>query len=128
MSFLELTAVVKEALSGMKRSSAVQTIGRFCLAVTLATFIIATSNKDLWIPFFTVGCVSGATFIGICIYFMITDPDRLHSEEFQLRNRSLDIVKSKGKSLTLSEVDLIGITNPYPVPKRIATDSTEVEG
>lgn len=73
--------------------------------------------KDIWLQrgLFLVGLVPIALFVFSYIYFMFKDPDRLHSEDFQLKRRSLSIVESKGGTVPLLPLDLT--TDPYATPK-----------
>lgn len=52
-----------------------------------------------------------ATIIGF-FYFMIVSPEKLQSEEFQLRQQSLDIIKQKGGIVEVSHASLEAIANP----------------
>src|SRR5258708_38757398 len=63
------------------------------------------------------------------LYFVIRDPDRLHSEDYRLRSRALEITESKGGKIAIAEVELVDIANPYPDPnpKRLTDDSEEPE-
>jgi len=64
-----------------------------------------------------IGFIPIALFCFAYIYFMITDPDRLHSEEFQLKSRSLSAVQSKGGALVINPIDLT--VNPMPSRKEL---------
>jgi hypothetical protein len=52
-----------------------------------------------------------ATIVGF-FYFMIFAPEKLQSEEFQLRQQSLEIIKQKGSSVQITRSSLEAISNP----------------
>jgi hypothetical protein len=52
-------------------------------------------------------------------WFGIKDPDRLHSEEYNLRSQALKIVEAKGGPVPVNPVELQGITDPYPPQKQL---------
>src|ERR1700732_340513 len=51
---------------------------------------------------------------GMYVYFGLTDPDRLHTEDYRLRSRALEITESKGGQIDISPVGLGELTNPFP--------------
>ena len=83
--------------------------------------------KDIWLQrgLFLVGLVPVALFVFSYTYFMFKDPDRLHSEEFQLKRRSLSIVESKGGTVSILPVDLS--TDPYAPTKLLADGAHKQE-
>lgn len=91
----------------------------------MGCFLIAAFVKDLWLErgLFAIGLLPPILFAIAYLYFMLRDPDRLHSEEFQLKSRSLGTVESKGGTISILPVDLS--TNPYPEPKRLPDSGTE---
>ena len=112
--------LVKEGLASIKHKTAVQPLLWLCGTFSLGCFIILLFVKDLWLQrgIFLVGLSPVVLFIFAYIYFMFKDPDRLHSEEFQLKRRSLGIVESKGGTVAILPVDLS--SNPYVEPKLIS--------
>ena len=97
--------------------------------VTLPCLYLLTKADD---PFVRVALVTFAAIpvVMFCfsyLFFMFKDPDRLHSEDYQLRNRSLDLIESKGTPISYRPEDVISIANPYPNAPRIG-DSREGGG
>jgi hypothetical protein len=119
MSLDEWKSVLKEGLASVRRKNAVEPAAWLCAIVSLPCFFwaIRTSSKPVQIALFVIGVVPIALFVGAYLYFMITDPDRLHSEEFQLKSRSLSAVEAKGGVLEINPVDLT--VNPIPSRKRL---------
>ena len=68
--------------------------------------------------FVCIGAAPIAATIGGFFYFMIVAPEKLQSEEFQLRQQSLEIIKQKGSSIELSPSSLEAIANPAYSPVR----------
>jgi len=52
-----------------------------------------------------------ATIIGF-FYFMIFAPEKLQSEEYQIRHETLEFIRQKGSSIEISPSSLEAITNP----------------
>ena len=48
------------------------------------------------------------------VFFALRDPDRLHSEDYRIKARVLQITEAKGGRLAINPVDLADIANPYP--------------
>lgn len=80
-------------------------------------------------PFFCatfaiLGALPIVTACGLYIYFSVRDPDRLHSEDFRLRTRALEITESKGGRLIVDRVNLQEIANPYPSDRALPAAAT----
>ena len=45
-------------------------------------------------------------------FFMIRDPDRLHSESFQLRKQALELIEEKGNLSVIDATTIEVISNP----------------
>jgi hypothetical protein len=59
-----------------------------------------------------IAAVPVALFVIAYLYFMFKDPSRLQSEQYQLRNRALDIIQEKANGIELSSQSLESISNP----------------
>ena len=105
--------LLREGLATIKHRTVVQPLLWLCGTFSLGCFLISALFKDLWLQrgVFLVGVVPIVLFVFAYTYFMFKDPDRLHSEEFQLKRRSLSIVESKGGTISFLPVDLS--TDPY---------------
>jgi hypothetical protein len=122
-----LKVLVREGLTSIKHRTVMQPLLWLCGTVTLGCFIISPMVKDIWLQrgIFLAGLVPIALFAGSYLYFMFTDPDRLHSEDFQLKRRSLSIVESKGGTVPLLPLDLT--TDPYATSKLLTPGKQEQE-
>jgi hypothetical protein len=112
-----LKVLLREGLATVKHRTVVQPLLWLCGTISLGCFVISVLVKDIWLQrgLFLVGLVPIALFVFSYIYFMFKDPDRLHSEDFQLKRRSLSIVESKGGTVPLLPLDLT--TDPYATQK-----------
>jgi hypothetical protein len=59
-------------------------------------------------------------------FFMIFDRDRLQTEEFQIKSKSLAIIEEKGGAVEILPVAL-DVANPYPVAKRDRSELPDEE-
>lgn len=48
-------------------------------------------------------------------YFALTKPEKLQSEDYQIRHETLQIIQEKSGALTLDTASLTAIANPLPV-------------
>ncbi len=124
---IDLRSLVTEASRTIgHRRNAVQPIAWMCLVISLPCFYLAKDAEPSLRPWYLgLGCVPLALFAAAYLYFMFRDPDRLHSEEFQLRRVALSLVERKGVGVELNPVDLTSISNPYPEPKQITSGGTK---
>src|ERR1700747_1038651 len=122
-----LKVLVREGLASVKHRTVVQPLLWLCGTLTLGCFLILLWVKDFWLQLgiFLVGLIPIVLFVFAYVYFMFKDPDRLHSEEFQLKRRSRSMVESKGGKIAILPVDLS--TNPYTEPKLLADRSETQE-
>jgi amino acid permease len=57
-------------------------------------------------------------FFGVgFIYFMLTNPDKLRSEDYELRRTALALIEQKGGNIAIAEASVQAISNPDYVPQ-----------
>ena len=86
-----------------------------CAIISLPLFILAYVCRDvggltevfLWIG----GAPIAATIVGF-FYFMIASPQRLQSEDYQIRHETLELIRTKGSDLAVLPSSLEAISNP----------------
>lgn len=122
MFWKTLPVLLKDALASTRRTNAVQPITWLCAVVTLPCFFFAYKAPDLWLKasFLAIGVIPVVLFVRVYLFFMHNDRDRLHSEDFQLKSRSLSTVEAKGGSVEILPVEL-GTVDP-------ATRTREITG
>jgi hypothetical protein len=83
---------------------------------SLLLAFLSRENHDLMQFFLYVAAAPIlASVIGF-LYFMIRDPQRLQSEDYQIRHETLEFIRQKGSSLEISPLSLEAITNPRALP------------
>ena len=60
-----------------------------------------------------------AVACGVLVYFVRYDPDRLHSEGYQLRRKALDMIDRKGRIGKEKGEAAVAIADPYPSPESL---------
>lgn len=113
MSIQFWRTLIAEASQTAKHKSAVQPILWSFVLLCFPCFFLATNTtyRILQISLVIIGAVPVLLFTVAYLYFMIKDPERLHSEEYQLRRRVLDILVTKGGKIKTKEVNIGLITD-----------------
>lgn len=83
--------------------------------VSPAAFVAANQFRDA--PAIAVGLLAlGALPVVVtCLgfgYFAVRNPDKLQSEEYQLRHETLQLLQSKAGAIAIDPTSLTAITNP----------------
>lgn len=103
-----------EAASSLKVRSALNPILWLCGIITIPAIMALsfTGRSEVWLIALALFPV-GAAILGF-FFLLIFDRDKLQSEEFQLRNRTLNIMQQKGQAIpyVVSSVDLDVIPKP----------------
>jgi hypothetical protein len=97
-------------------SSVLQPLLWLSFLVTIPTLILATFTTHeilRWI-LVIIGIAPPAAAIKAYFYFSKAGPDRLHSEDYQLRHQTLALIESKGGEIVTDTTSLEVITSPYP--------------
>ncbi|WP_336341665.1 hypothetical protein [Pseudomonas atacamensis] len=87
-----------------------------CGIISAPTLGYGAYNPELPIWLIVVGCAPVAVALYSYVYFMHNDADRLHSEEFQIQKRTIEMAQQKGaapievnKSLVIENPQLLSI-------------------
>lgn len=84
-----------------------------CAICTPLTFGYAYfSSGSMQIALLVIGALPVVCACGAYIYWMIVAPDRLHSEDYQLRRQALQMIHEKGVRVGVLASSVIAITNP----------------
>lgn len=83
-----------------------------CAIVTSPIVMVAlfSNNVPIWI--ILIACAPVALAVIGFIYFLLRDPDKLQSEDYQLRKRSLELIEEKGDLQPIVADTLVAIANP----------------
>ncbi len=84
-----------------------------CAICTPPTFTLASfSSGFMQITLLVIGSIPILCACGAYIYWMLTSPDRLHSEDYQLRRQALQMIYEKGTKAAVLASSVVAITNP----------------
>ena len=115
-----VTGSARSAASRLRVKSALNPMLWLCAIISLPCFGFAWFARGVE-PLATV--LTGAGLLPVivtCImagYFAVFRPDKLQSEEYQIRHETLELIKKKGSSIEVSPSSLDNIANPlHPLP------------
>lgn len=119
----KLTRLSEHALASLKVRSALDP----CLwlaALALPSGLIGASFSSGYaqVAWITLAFIPVIACVAAFLYLVITNPDKLRSETFELKKMALGIIEEKGISLSVSEDVVEAISNPdySAVPKLTA--------
>jgi hypothetical protein len=117
--FEKIMSNAHSAASHLRVRSALNPMLWLCAIIGLPCFVLAAVLHDVQLVSGSLliigGCPIAATIIGF-FYFMVVAPEKLQSEEYQIRQQTLEIIKQKGSTLELSPSSLEAIANPIYSP------------
>jgi hypothetical protein len=111
----KLLTNAQSAASSLRVKSALNPMLWLCAIVSLPCFVLAYFFRgieplDRYLLYIGAGPIA-ATLIGF-FYFMVRDPTKLQSEEYQIRHEALEVIKQKGSSVEIIPSSLEAIANP----------------
>jgi len=109
----------------LRVKSALNPVLWLCAIVTIPTLYIISKQEGstpLWLILIATAPV-GCAVLGF-IFLLIFDRDKLQSEDYQIRKKTLDIIQEKGDKFPVLATDIQAIANPYV--KKLPTDKKEV--
>jgi hypothetical protein len=84
-----------------------------CAICTPLTFGLASFTTGfMQVALLAVGSLPILCSCGAYIYWMLKSPDRLHSEDYQLRRQALQMIYEKGARAGVLASSVVAITNP----------------
>jgi hypothetical protein len=112
--FEQFVSTAQSAAANLRIRSALNPMLWLCGIISLPCFIgsyLFRGTEPLASVLMYVGVAPvGATILGF-FYFMIASPDKLQSEEYQLRHETLELIKEKGSSVEILPSSLDAIPN-----------------
>lgn len=75
--------------------------------------MLAVVSHDLAIPLFAVGAAPVSVACVLAVYFGFIKPEKLQSEEYQLKQAAMEFIKQQEAAVTLAPSSLEAIANPY---------------
>ncbi len=91
------------------------------ICTPIALGLAAFANGPMQWTLLAIGGLPILCACGAYVYWMLKSPDRLHSEDYQLRRQALQMIYEKGARTAVLASSVIAITNPN-VP-RLPEDS-----
>lgn len=108
-----LTRSAHDAAVRLHVRSALNPILWLCGIVTPAAFVASyLLPNPVQLIAMGIGSLPVLCACGAYIYLMIVDPNRLHSEDYQLRRQALEMIHEKGSKIGVLASSVIAITNP----------------
>lgn len=102
-----------ENIKGLKVRSALNP-GLWLVGVVCVPLLSCASyfKENLWIvvPLVTLSAIVVLAVLGIFVFFAIRHPERLQSEEYQLRSKAMQIYQKNAPRISTSESGLIAIS------------------
>jgi len=108
-------ANARSAAASLRVKSALNPMLWLCAIISPACFTLAYFARgieplDTWLMIIGSAPI-GCTMLGF-LYFMIFDPSKLQSEDYQLRHEALEVIRQKGTRNAISPSSLEAIANP----------------
>jgi hypothetical protein len=113
--FEQILANAQSAASSLRVKSALNPMLWLCAIVSLPCFILSyflQGEEPLAIALVFIGAAPIAARILGFLYLIIFAPEKLQSEEYQIRHETLELIRQKGESVTLEPSSLEAIANP----------------
>jgi hypothetical protein len=104
-----------EAVARLRVKSALNPILWLCGIISLPGLVLLGSSNVQPPAFYVIACIVCLPVILACggyLFFLMKDPDKLQSEDYQLRKRSLELIQEKGQRFPVEPASIQLITNP----------------
>ena len=124
--FHRLTGLAESAIGSLKVRSALNPV--LWLALITIPFGFAAAMISDSVAVKVVGLVIAAVPVFLFglgfVYLMCKSPDKLRSEEFELKRMALSMIQEKGGPIVIGQVSVEAITNPdYRDPPKLTQDT-----
>ena len=93
--------------------------------ITIPTLIAGTLYPELSTWIVAVGCSPVVAALFGFLFLLFFDRDKLQSEDYQLRKRTIEYAQQKGDALPLDVRDIEAIENPYAAALSSAKEGEE---
>jgi hypothetical protein len=108
-----VTRGAQEAAVRLHVRSALNPLLWLCAICSPASLAIgAFASGAAQVAFLAIGALPVICACGAYVYLMIKAPDRLHSEDYQLRRQALQMIYEKGTKGGVLASSVVAITNP----------------
>src|SRR3989344_2543678 len=108
-----ITQLAETALARLKVSSALNSCLWLCGIAIPAGLIFAARMEGIpQIAGLAVAFIPITLFVVGFIFFMLTNPDKLRSEEYEIKKMDLELIEEKGGRIPISGTSIEAIANP----------------
>jgi len=108
-----LTQIAQNAAVRLHVRSALNPLLWLCAICSPIAFVLACFVSGIiQVALLSVGSLPIVCACGAYIYWMLVSPNRLHSEDYQLRQQASELIHEKGSKEGLFANSVIAITNP----------------
>jgi len=103
---------VTEAGGKLHVRSALNPVLWMCAIVTIPCLIVAAfcQTTPKWLVL--IACAPVVTTVIGFLFLLLFDRDKLQSEDYQLRKKSLELIQEKGDSIPIATASIEAISNP----------------
>jgi len=115
----KLRASGRSAAMQLRVRSALNPMLWLCAIVSLPCFLMSYYFRDypaLSIPLEIFGGIPVVFTVVGFVYFMIKSPEKLQSEDYQIKHETLELIREKGSDIALLPSSLDSISNPAITP------------
>jgi hypothetical protein len=110
--FERLTQMTEQALGRLKVRSALNPCLWLCaLSFAFGMPAVAMTSGAVQIAFLVLVFVPVVIFSVAYVYFMLVSPDKLRSEEYELKKMALSLIEEKGGAIPMAESSVEAIAN-----------------
>ena len=113
-----IAANAQSAATNLRVKSALNPMLWLCGIVSIPSFLISYFAHGIEPLATALVFIGGAPIVGTILgflYFMIAAPEKLQSEDYQIRHETLALIKEKGTTVAIAPSSLEVIANPiYP--------------
>lgn len=107
-----ITRVAEQALGSIKVSSALNPCLWLCVVATpLGLYGAVNSTPPVQTVCLAIASIPLLTFAVGFLYFMVLNPDKLRSEQYELKKMALELIEEKGGRIPMSSSSVEAIAN-----------------
>jgi hypothetical protein len=119
-----IVARVMEAGGRLTVRSALNPILWLCLIITVPSLVIARVGEETPSWIIAIACCPVAAAILGFLFLLLFDRDKLQSEDYQIRKRSLELIEQKGDARAVLASSFEAIANPEN-PEQLSDSSKD---
>lgn len=109
----KLTRTAEHAVGRLKVSTALNSVLWLCGIICPLGMLTACYVQGwVQIAILTLTFLPILLFATGFLYFLLRDPDKLRSEDFEIRKQALELIEEKGGKIPMLETSVTDIANP----------------